>query len=279
MSEVHKELSKTRLLIRSLVYSLSLGLVLYLLLNIDNSIDFSLYFLVCFFGVMLAMMEAIFTIDLLNNHIKKKHHEHDLTSHSINHLFYPIFAFLGTAFFTSFHTNIWLNDLIVIITIVLFFLYFYLLPQHLHVGHIDHPVSSKLSIKIDFLLYFYKFYSYFVINLGLFTAYERSVLNLQTIIAINFFINALYLYFHIQRKNLLTGINFTMVILFALITTIFVELNRTSVANFSASITTITFYLASAIFYHKVDGTLSWKILAEYGAIATIVSVFLFSIQ
>lgn len=256
-----------------------MGLVLYLLLNIDNSTDYSLYFLVCFLGILLCGVEATFTIDSLNKHVEKKHKHHDFTSHSINHLFYPIFAFIGTAFFTSFHVNVWLNDAIVIGTIILYLFYFYLLPNHLHLGHVDSPVSTKASLKIDILLYFYKFYSYFVIILGLFTAYERFVLNIQTVYAVIFLVNSLYLYFHIQRKNLLTGINILMTILFSLIATVFVGLSQTSVATFSAAMATIIFYLASAVYYHKVDGTLGWKILAEYGAIAAVISVFLFSVK
>jgi hypothetical protein len=160
----------------------------------------------------------------------------------------------------------------------MFYFHFYYLPKHIHYDHIDHPESKNVSAKVDFVMYLFKFLSYFVVNLSLFQALAQSKIDVNVIFTVNFALIWLYFFFHINRNDKVSPINVFMAGLFACISSLVIINSRTSVTNFSAAVATLIFYLSSGIYYHKVDGTLDYKVLIEYSSIAAILSVFLFAV-
>jgi hypothetical protein len=270
---------KSRLFLRALTYSSSIAAVVFMLILCR---EFSLrtsFFLLSVTGLLLVMAESFFTV--YYNHVNKSHHrikEYNFLHHAVNHLVYPFAYYLGLVTYLYFEENILLSIALSFLAFLIYLINYYYLPRHIYLGHVDHPESAKVSARVDFVMYSLKFFSFFAVNLALFQANAQSVIPLNVIFLINFALIWLYLFFHINRKDDLSVLNILMAAVFGAITSLFIIYARTSVVNFSAAVATLIFYLASGIYYHKVDGTLDNRIVIEYASIAALVSVFIFSV-
>lgn len=265
-------------LLRSFVYAGCITFIFFLLLNIQIISDSSLFGTVAFFGFCIAIFEAYFTAKYLRGSRKKGFHYH-FTDHLLNHLYYPFLTFFALAFYFLVQANLALSYTLIGLSFFMFWAYFYYLPLHVHYDHIDSENAHRFFPKVDFVLHLFKFFSYFVINLALFTYYFYSKVPFLFVLYTNFAINFLYLLLHIFRKKEGGVINILMAFSFAVITTFFTLTFNSAYINLSASVATLFFYLTSAIYYHKVDGTFNYRVLVEYGSIALIVSILLFSIR
>lgn len=281
MNETPENLKPSLQLIRSIVYSGALTFILIVLINSQYLIDQNLYGAIAFFGVLLGGLEAYFTSKYLTLHFKKnsKSKIHRLSHHFINHLFYPIIGFFALCLFLLVQSNLALSYTLIFINFLLITSYLYYLPYHLIYDHPSKKVSIDFEVKIDFILYIYKFFSFFIVNLALFTFYSQSRISLIYLSLMLFSIAFLYLFFHLFRKRTYSSLNLFMCFLFVVIYTFFAVTVKTNLVNVNAMISTLFFYLTSAIFYHKVDGNFNYKVLIEYSAIGLIVSIIIFSIR
>jgi hypothetical protein len=269
-----------RLIARSISYAASLAAIFFFLLYCREQNLRSTFLLVAEIGLFLVVLEAFFTVHYVNAHPDKPRHlkEHTFLHHAINHLLYPFIFYIGFVVFIAFEENPLLSSMLGFLSFFMYAAYFYYLPLHIRYDHIDHPQSSHVSAINDFVMYLFKFFSFFVVNLALFQGLAQSRFSTNFIFIVNFALMALYFGFHLNRRDNLSPLNVVMALLFSGITALVILYAKTSVVNFSAAIATLLFYLSSGVFYHKVDGTLNYKILIEYASIAVIASVFLFSI-
>jgi len=265
-------------IIRAFIYSACISFIFFLLLNIELINDSNLFGEVAFLGFLIALLEAYFTSRYLNLG-RKQHFKYHFSEHLLNHLYYPFLTFFALAFYFLLQTNFTLSYVLIALSFLMYWAYFYYLPLHIHFDHFDVNKNHKIHPRTDFTLHLFKFFSYFVANLTLFTYYFYSKISFDIVVYINFSLNFIFLLFHIFRKNMFNGLNIFMAFLFAVITSFFTLTFKSSYINLSASVATLFFYLTSAIYYHKVDGTFNYKVLIEYGSIATIVSILLFSIR
>ena len=268
--------------LRALTYSASIATILFTLIICRHENLPNLFKLFSGFGLVLIMLESIFTIYDIDSSLYKHFHKSlnktkSLFDHSINHLFYPIVFYLGLVIFFRYTSDLLIPIILSFLSFFLYFSYFVNLRKHLHSDHTDTSFSKRSSYKIDIIFNFFKLFSYFILTLGIFQLFNLQKVDINQVFFLLFGINFAYLYFHINRKHETTFLNVLMAILFSIITSIFVIQAKTSIVNFTAGIATIIFYLSSGIYYHKVDGTLNYKVLIEYGSIATILSIFLFS--
>jgi hypothetical protein len=239
----------------------------------------SVYKLLVAVGVVVIFIESFFIINHINSveEFRTSLHKLKVTSHSINHMLYPLAYFLGLSGYIYVEENTVLSIILSCVTCIVFIFHYLYLPRHLSSGHIDEAISHKVSAKVDFVLYIFKFFSYFIIHLGLFQAHIQLRISLDVIFLINFLVNFCFLYAHIYRKKNVSVLNVFMVVLFSLVTSLFVLYSRLPTVNYSASVATLIFYLSSGVFYHKLDGSLNYKVVLEYGSLAVILSVFLFA--
>jgi hypothetical protein len=227
-------------------------------------------------GLFMLILETIFTVDFVKSKGVKNHH---IFKHSINHLIYPAILFIGVSVLFSVNDALYdvTSMIIIVLVSVLYFLHFYLLPVHLIQN--ETKKIEKTEYLLDFVFYLIKFISYFILNFSLFLAAYNNNIDKNYVVAINFFINFLYLYVHLKRNELDENLNVFMAVIFALITTIFTYFTFSKDPAFTSTSTLIFYYISSSIFYHKVAGTLNTKVIIEYSSIAIIASVLLFSIK
>jgi hypothetical protein len=230
-------------------------------------------------GCLIVLIEAFFTHRYLATRREEKEHvKYSLSEHILNHLFYPFITFFALCFYFLIQTNTSLSYLIIGLSFFMYGLYLYYLPIHLHYDHSDYHLAKTNAVKVEFILYLFKFLSYFIVNLAIFIYYFLGEVDFNVIIVLNFLTNFLYLFFHIFRRKDFKFINILMALIFAGFTTLFTVSFKASYINLSASIATLFFYITSSVFYHKIDGTFNYKVMAEYGSIALIASILLFSI-
>jgi hypothetical protein len=237
------------------------------------------FLLISEIGLFLVVLESFFTIQYVNANSDKPKHISNYTfkHHAFNHLLYPFVYYVGFVAFIAFEENTLLSMILGFIGFLLYFAHFYYLPRHIRYDHIDHSHSKNISAKVDFTMYLFKFVSFFIVNLALFQGHAQSRLSMNVIFIVNLVLMSIYFYFHINRIDKVTFINLFMAVTFSLCASLAIVYAKTSIVNFSAAIATLLFYLTSGIYYHKIDGTLDYKVLIEYSSIAILVSVFLFS--
>lgn len=272
--------SKVRLFLRSSSYSSALASVFLLLIFFNREKSPGLLILTSILGLFLVFVEAVFIVKYVRFSGRKRRgvEDYNFLHHSFNHVVYPLFFYVGLSVYIFFEENAATSLLITLISFLLFLIHFYYLPQHLLYGHLDSKKPAHVEPIVDLGLALFKLFGYFVVNIALFQLYFQSLINLEILFGVNFFINFLYLFFHLNRKELASGTNLLVAVLFALVTSIFILRLKVNATNFTASIATLVFYLSSSIFYHKADGTLDYKVLIEYSSIALMLSIFLFSI-
>lgn len=261
-------------ILRPLLYALSVFFIFYTLIIYQYQYPASVYFTLGFFGAIIIGLESFFTIHYVKRHTK---FDYNVLSHSLNHSLYPLSFYTGFIIYSYFQDNYYLSFLLLIISFILYFVYYYYLARHLHYGHADSTHAKKASVQIDFILYFFKIFSYFALNLGLFDLFENGYIGDYSLFGLVTSVNFLYLISHLNRRLQATGINLVVALLFAIVSSVFIFMLKVPAVTFSASISAIIFYITSGIFYHKVDGTFNYRIFIEYISIATILSVFLFS--
>ncbi len=282
MEEELKNLHPSLQIIRAIVYSLSLNFVLLILVNTNYLLQENLYGSIAFFGVLLVGLEAFFTSRYLNLHIQtqNKHKNYELTHHLLNHSFYPVIAYLAICLFLLVENNISLSYGIIIINLFMTSLYLYFLPYHVLFNHKDHLPTKYSSLKIDLINFIFKFFSFYIVVLTIYTFYSQSRITIYYLVTSLLMLTFLYLFFHIFRKHEYKSfLNIFIALIFTVIYTFFSVTLNTNNPNVNAMISTLFFYLTSAIYYHKVDGNLSYKTLIEYGAIGLMVSIIIFSIR
>lgn len=281
MKEELKNLKPILQLIRALTYSISLTFILIVLINANYLRQENLYGIIAFFGVILGALEAYFTSKYLRINFKQKNKnkDYELTHHLVNHSFYPVLAYFSLCLFLLVETNLLLSYILIGLNFLMTCLYFYFLPYHILFDHKDHSHSKYSAIKIDFITFLFKFFSFYVSVLALFTFYAQSRISLTYTILSTFILSFLYLFFHLFRKKNYNTINIFICFLFSVIFTFFSTTLITNNANINSLISTLFFYLCAAVFYHKVDGTFNYKILLEYSALGMIVAVIIFSIR
>lgn len=269
-----------RLFARSLSYAASIAVVFFLLVYCKEQNLRSTFIFVTEIGMLVVIFESLFTIRYVNTRPEKPRHLSSYTfrHHAINHLLYPFIFYVGYVAYVYFEENSLLAIILGFIGFILYFFYYFLLPKHIQDGHIDKPRSRQVSATIDFVMYLYKFVSFFIINLALFQGYAQSRISLNVIFIINLFVMLLFYFFHLNRLDKLSKLNIFIAFLFSTITSLAIIYAKTSVINFSSAIATLLFYLSSGIYYHKMDGTLDHRVLIEYSSIAVIASIFLFSL-
>lgn len=263
--------------IRGLVYTFSIAIILLTLYytKYDNNILY--YDVITMSGIFMLILETLFTVDYLNK--KQGKTLHNLFSHIINHLIYPVVLFIGISIYYAFRSE---SDTIVsvilyVTALILYFIHFTFLPVHLL--QTETKKIEKTEYLLDFIFYMFKFISYFILCLSLFTAVYFGLIDKYFAISINLAMNFLYLYVHLTKNGLNSLINNLVALLFASITSVFIFMTFTQNPSFTATSSLIFYYIASSIFYHRVAGTLSIRVLIEYSSIALIASVLLFSLK
>lgn len=281
---VNEELKNLRplfQLIRSIVYSTILTIILLILFNAQLLIEQNIYGVIGFLGLTISALEIFFTSKYLNIHLQhqNKNKRYLVTHHVLNHSFYPLVTYFALCLFLLIENSPVLAYSLIGINAVLMGLYLYFLPYHIIFDHKDHPASKYSSIKTDFILFVFKFFSFYIANLALFTFYGQYRISFTYLTLSVLSLSFLYLFFHLFRKSNYTKAHTFMALLFAVIYSFFSLSLVTYYPNVNAMIATLFFYLTAAIFYHKADGTFSYKILLEYSSLALIVSVIIFSIR
>lgn len=264
-----------RSVLRALLYSASIFFIFYVLSIQKFYFSRELYLFFAFLGAVLLLEESFFTVYYTSLFTKKLT---NYLNHAINHLVYPQVFYIGYVLYANLHESYFMSFSLAVLSGIAYFFYFYLLPAHLHDNHIDSDQHDRTSARVDFVHYIFKFLSYFVFNLALFELFKQSFIDLKGVFVVNTLINSVYLIAHLNRKYEVSRINTMIAIAFSIITALFVINLRVPSVDYSASIATLVFYLASGIFYHKLDGTFSYKILIEYCSIALILSIFLFHV-
>lgn len=279
MDEEIRHIKPLYQLLRSAVYTGILLVVFIFLANLDFIKNTYAYEFIALIGFSILIIEAYFTSKYLRLNRDKSFNIYHFSEHLINHLFYPSISVFSLIFYLLIEKNISFSYVLITISSIIFFVYFYYLPFHIHYDHIGHPAGHMLSPRINFIFHIFKFFTYFISILTLYTFYFKSLVSIEFVLGCVFLINFIFLFFHIFRKDKLEKINVFMTILFAFITTLFISFTPFARANLSTAITVLYFYLASSVFYHKVDGTFSYKILIEYSSIAIIISILLFTLE
>ncbi|MFQ3676214.1 MAG: hypothetical protein SNJ64_06725, partial [Endomicrobiia bacterium] len=208
-------------LLRSFIYTSIIACILVILTIIDFIQSTASYEMLAFAILVVLLIEGYFTVKYLKSNDDSAINYH-LSDHLINHFFYPSLSLFGLIFYLILENNKLFSFIIIFISSILFFLYFYYLPFHIYYDHIDHPKHKKIFPRIDFVLYIFKFFTYFVTNLTIFTYYFNSLVSQQFVIITNFFVNFVFLFFHIFRKDLLSKMNIFMAIVFAFFVSLFV---------------------------------------------------------
>jgi hypothetical protein len=264
---------------RPLVYSLLIFFVFYSAITIPFGSNTALYLVIALIGGFVVILEAFFSVIYINKHKKSiKEENHKFIHHGINHMLYPVIYYVGFLIYAFYKDHFLMIYILAVFSLIFYFLHFYLLP--LHLANISHakPHLVKRHIRVDFIMYIFKFLSYFMLNLALFELLYLQKISLESVVVVNFIINSFYLFSHLNRKENVNFSNLLITYLFAFLSTIFIIKAKVNLPNVSAAVATIIFYLTSGIYYHKVDGTFSLKVLAEYFSIALILSILLFSV-
>lgn len=265
--------------LRTFVYTSIITFILMVLAVVDFVRNKAYYEIMAWIIMIILLTEAYFTVKYLKNANYDRIRYYNFSEHLITHFFYPSISFFALIFYLILQNNLLFSFIIITISSIIYFLYFYYLPFYIYYDNIDYLQHKKIFSRIDFVFYIFKFFAYFVVNLSLFTYSFHSFISQQFVILVNFFTNFLFLFFHIFRKNLLTRLNLFMAIIFSFFISLFVAITPFSRINILTSATLLYFYLASSLFYHKVDGTFNFKSLIEYSSIALIVSIFIFTLQ
>lgn len=269
-----------RYIIRALAYSFTLVWLMAGLIILELGGHTNVFILFMFVGLIVIFLEIFFTVNYANSLFtgKKAISHQRLIEHGLNHITYVCLTFIGLSVLIYYQQNLLISTALVVATTVGYFFNYLLLP--FHVVHKRNKIINKVfeEHSIEFLMYIFKFYSYFIVNLATFLLYKQSEITVNTVFIINLIINFIYLYFHLNRKRLVSRENLFYALIFALVTSIFLINMLSGVFTVSASIATVLFYLSSSIFYHKIDGTLSHKVIIEYGSLAAIMSLFLVTV-
>jgi hypothetical protein len=260
---------------RPLVYALSIFFVFFFLIIQQYHYSKEIYFLLGFLGGVLIFEESFFTVYYANKYTEKSL---SYFLHGFNHTIYPQFFYVGLILYSYIQKDYFIGFGLALLSFFIYLLYFYFLPKHIHYDHSDVPVSKASTARVDFLIYIFKFLSYFTFHLALFGLLQQGYISDWHFLIANLLVTFVYLSAHLSRKYEVSYTNLFFALLFSIITSIFIFRTKIPTANYSASISTLIFYLTSGIFYHKVDGTFNYKVLFEYASIALILSVFLFAV-
>ena len=281
MREELKNLRPLFQLIRSIVYSSILTGILLILFNSQILIQENVYGIIGFLGLLIAGLEIYFTNKYLNIHLKSQNKEKKylFSHHLLNHSFYPLITYFALCLYLLIENSPFLAYSLIFINFIISGFYLYFLPYHILFDHKDHSDSKYSSLKIDFINFVFKFFSFYIVNLALFTFYSQYRITFNYLSLSILIISFLYLFFHLFRKVNYSKINVFICFLFSIIYSFFSLSLITYNPNVNALISTLFFYLAAAIFYHKVDGTFTYKVLLEYSSLGLIVSVIIFSIR
>lgn len=267
-------------LLRAVLYASSIGwtLVTLILLQVNNIS--AVYWAFALFGFLIIFLELFFTVEYANSpfngatHISKKR----FLRQGMNHITYVIFTYVGLVFYIYYQHSILVTSFLVFLVYLGLIANFFLLPFYV-VNRKENSVTRVFTHdKIQALMFVYKIFSYYIVNLGFFQMYSLYVIGDGLLFIWNFFLNFLYLYFFLNRRNIVTSLNLSYTFIFAIITSVLIFASNTDFYNLNASIATIYFYLASMFFYHKIDGSLSKELLIEYTSIAVILTIFIFSV-
>ncbi len=262
------------LFVRSVIYTFVIIIIFFILYKIEYTIHESSYKLISAFLLLIFLIEGYFTYKYTVNHIssRKKHIFSDLL---INHLCYPTFTLFSLIFYLIINRDF--VHYIAIITMIFFLLsfYFYYLPFEFVYLYDKVQNYKKFYLKSETVMYIFKFFSYFVIHLTLWSYYFYNLINKYSLVMISLSLNFIYLLFYLYKKNLVSNLNIFMAFLFAVIIGFFVFLMPFFGQNINAVLSVVYFYLGSSIFHHKLEGNFSYKVLLEYIAVATIISVFI----
>ncbi len=266
--------------IRALAYASTTGVVMLSLVLLRYNSQSGIYIALAFFGVLSIVTESVFTSKrayTMNTHTIPVSRAEHYFSHAVNHIIYPVFFFLSYAYYVYFSENVFVSTAIGVLGVGLYIIFYFLLPRHLHEGHIDSPNTAHSEAKVDILMFVFKLISYCMVHIALFLAWEQSRITENGLFIVSALTTLLYLVLHLNRILRVTGINIFIAILFSVINTLFIVAARVYLDDYSAPIATLFFYLTSGIFYHKLDGTLTYKVMVEYGSLALILSIFIFS--
>jgi hypothetical protein len=268
-------------LIRSSVYGVCITFVYLLLVNIEFILTKRIFGSIAFFGLILIGFEIYFTNKYINEYLtlKNKYQKYSIVHHLLNHIFYPIITFFSLTLFLLVQNNLFLSYSLILLNLILSIPYFYFLPYHIIYGHKADARSKYSDIKIDFLNYIYKFFSFYIILTSLFTYFAQSRITIAFLTLSIFIISFIYLFFHIYRKNKYSHLNLFLAFLFSIIFTFFSITLIGNNSNLNSLTSILFFYLTSAIFYHKVDGTFNYRVLIEYSSLSLIASILLFSVR
>lgn len=262
------------LFVRSFIYTFIIIIILFVLYKVEYTVYESFYKLTSSFLLIIFLIEGYFTYKYTVNHIssRKKHIFSDLL---INHLCYPTFTLFSLIFYLIINRDF--VHYIAIITIIFFLLlfYFYYLPFEFVYIYDKAKNYKKLYLKSETVTHIFKFFSYFVIHLTLWSYYFYNLLSKELLIMISVSLNFIYLLFYLYKKDFVSRFNMFMAFLFAVIIGFFILLVPFFGQSINAVLNVVYFYLASSIFYHKLEGNFSYKILLEYLAIAIIISIFI----
>ncbi len=266
-------------LVRALFYSALISTVIFFIVYFQSEGLRSIFYFVALAGLVIILVDSLFTVLYLN---RKKTEISDrsvyrFSHHGINHLFYPLVYYVGLVYFIAFQENMLLCMSLAFLSFVLYFFYFYSLPTHVLNDHVDEASAKPHSVRVEYILEIFKYLSYFALHLGLFETLAQSRITINSVFVVSCFITFVYLYLHISRRGETSRVNTFITVLFALVTGLFIVRSSTGIADYSAAIATVIFYLTSGIYSHKADGTFNYRVLIEYLSIALILSVFLFA--
>jgi hypothetical protein len=283
----HSSRRKSVELLRAISYASLISAILFFLIFLQNNNLLSTFQLFAILGLGVLVMESVFSLFHTDSVVYKKNYlylKNSLLHHTINHLFYPVIFYLGLTVYILYSSKSVLNvqdltvkTLLIFVSFCLYAAHFYFLRKHIHTDHVDSLDFDKSSFKVDIIYDCFKFFSYFIVNLSFFQLYSISKISLDVLFFGNLALNFSYLLFHLNRKYETNFINVFTALLFSIIASIFVIKAYNASVVYSATFTTIIFYLMSGVFYHKIEGALSYRILLEYVSISIILSLLLFS--
>lgn len=136
--EVREHLN-LRGLLRPFVYAISIFFIFFLLTLFRDFFSKPVYFFLSFLGGMIIFLESFFTSYYANRYSEK-----NLTyfSHLISHTIYPQIFYVGLVIYSFYKEDFFLSFSLALLSAIIYFLYFYLLPSHIHYDHSDQDRKS-----------------------------------------------------------------------------------------------------------------------------------------
>ncbi|BDQ04883.1 MAG: hypothetical protein KatS3mg084_0401 [Candidatus Dojkabacteria bacterium] len=268
------KISPTALLLRSIVYTLVIVIILSVLANIDYTLYELYYQVISGFFVIVFIFEGYFTYKYISNHVAS-FYKHILSDLLINHLCYPMFTLFSLIFYWIINRDPFVSVVMIISTSILHLLYFYYLPLEFTYVYDRQKKYKKFYIRSETVMHIFKLFSYFTVNLTLLSYKSNNLITTEVLFFVCALISFIYLLFYLYKKGLVTSLNMFIAMLFAIFVSFFGMVIPFFGVNNNAVLNVVYFYLASAVFYHKLEGTFSYKILLEYIAIVVILSIFI----